>query len=227
MPHNTRKIDLVTIFDAILTSRQTCEKLQCLYEKLMSNHFRKTRQGLYMKALRKLYRFDILAPVVQKTDGWRSDLVLILNQTSFFGGGGWGGFLNLLQEVFKQGFWKIFVMRYLVDFMFVPRPEVSLVPRVALWSGLWFERHEFYYWTEFDCQLLKLFKLTFDVMLYYLHQSVKTNYKDLLSNFHRSSYCWHVQPCSFNLVINRKCTENSCKQQAQTCWSCVASAFFF
>ena len=164
-----------------------------------------------MKALRKLYRFDILAPVVQKTDGWRSDL----------------GGLNLLQEVFKQGFWKIFVMRYLVDFMFVPRPEVSLVPRVALWSGLGFERHEFYYLTEFDCPLLKLFKLTFDVMLYYLHQSVKTNYKDLLSNFHWSSYSWHVQPCSFNLVINRKCTENSCKHQAQTCWSCGASAVFF
>ena len=48
------------------------------------------------------------------------------------GGGGGGAFLNLLKEVFKQGFWKIFVMRYLVDFMFVPRPEVSLVPRVAL-----------------------------------------------------------------------------------------------
>ena len=46
--------------------------------------------------------------------------------------GGGGGGLNLLQEVFKQGFWKIFVMRYLVDFMFVPRPEVSLVPRVTL-----------------------------------------------------------------------------------------------
>ena len=28
--------------DAILTSRQTCEKLQCLYENLMSNNFRKT-----------------------------------------------------------------------------------------------------------------------------------------------------------------------------------------
>ena len=35
-------IDLVTVFDAILTSRQTCEKLQCLYENLMSNDFRKT-----------------------------------------------------------------------------------------------------------------------------------------------------------------------------------------
>ena len=37
-----RLIDLVTVFDAILTSRQTCEKLQCLYENLMSNNFRKT-----------------------------------------------------------------------------------------------------------------------------------------------------------------------------------------
>ena len=37
-----RPIDLVTVFDAILTSRQTREKLQCLYENLMSNNFRKT-----------------------------------------------------------------------------------------------------------------------------------------------------------------------------------------
>ena len=35
-------IDLVTVFDAILTSRQTREKLQCLYENLMPNNFRKT-----------------------------------------------------------------------------------------------------------------------------------------------------------------------------------------
>ena len=35
-------IDLVTVFDTIQTSRQTCEKLQCLYENLMSNNFRKT-----------------------------------------------------------------------------------------------------------------------------------------------------------------------------------------
>ena len=34
-------IDLVTVFDAILTSRQPREKLQCLYENLMSNNFRK------------------------------------------------------------------------------------------------------------------------------------------------------------------------------------------
>ena len=37
-----RRIDLVMVFDAILTSRQTREKLQCLYENLMSNNFRKT-----------------------------------------------------------------------------------------------------------------------------------------------------------------------------------------
>ena len=35
-------IDLVTVFDAILTSRQTREKLQCLYENLMSNNFLRT-----------------------------------------------------------------------------------------------------------------------------------------------------------------------------------------
>ena len=33
--------DLVTVFDAILTSRQTSEKLQSLYENLMSKNFRK------------------------------------------------------------------------------------------------------------------------------------------------------------------------------------------
>ena len=31
----------VTVFDAILTSRQTREKLQCFYENLMSNNFRR------------------------------------------------------------------------------------------------------------------------------------------------------------------------------------------
>ena len=36
------EIDLVTVFDAILTSRQMREKLQCLYENLMSNNFRRT-----------------------------------------------------------------------------------------------------------------------------------------------------------------------------------------
>ena len=35
-------IDLVTVFDAILTSRQTRDKLQCLYENPLSNNFRKT-----------------------------------------------------------------------------------------------------------------------------------------------------------------------------------------
>ena len=32
-------IDLVTVFDAILTSRQTREKLECLHENPMSNDF--------------------------------------------------------------------------------------------------------------------------------------------------------------------------------------------
>ena len=34
-------IDLVMVFNAILTSMQTCEKLQCLYEKQMSSNFHK------------------------------------------------------------------------------------------------------------------------------------------------------------------------------------------
>ena len=34
-------IDLVTVFDTILMSRQKCEKLQYLYENLMSNNFPK------------------------------------------------------------------------------------------------------------------------------------------------------------------------------------------
>ena len=37
-----RRIGLVTVFDAILTSWQPRENLQCLYENLMSNNFRKT-----------------------------------------------------------------------------------------------------------------------------------------------------------------------------------------
>ena len=38
----SKLIDLVTVFDAILTSRETREKLQCLYENLISNNFRRT-----------------------------------------------------------------------------------------------------------------------------------------------------------------------------------------
>ena len=34
-------IDLVTVVDVILTSRQTRAKLQCLYGNLMSNNFRR------------------------------------------------------------------------------------------------------------------------------------------------------------------------------------------
>ena len=36
------RIDLVTVLEAILTSRQPREKLLYLYENLMSNNFRKT-----------------------------------------------------------------------------------------------------------------------------------------------------------------------------------------
>ena len=39
---NVGRIDLVTVLEAILTSGQAREKLQCLYENLMSNNFHKT-----------------------------------------------------------------------------------------------------------------------------------------------------------------------------------------
>ena len=42
MQTNTKLIDLVTVLEAILTRRQPREKLQCLYENLLSNNFRKT-----------------------------------------------------------------------------------------------------------------------------------------------------------------------------------------
>ena len=34
-------IDLAMVFDAILTSKRKFEKLQCLYENLVSNNFRR------------------------------------------------------------------------------------------------------------------------------------------------------------------------------------------
>ena len=48
----SRAIDLVIVFDTILTSMQTCEKLQCLYEKRMSSNFNKT-------AVLKKYQFIV------------------------------------------------------------------------------------------------------------------------------------------------------------------------
>ena len=42
IPSKIEIIDLVTVLEAILTSRQADEKLQCLDENLMSNNFRKT-----------------------------------------------------------------------------------------------------------------------------------------------------------------------------------------
>ena len=70
-------IDLVTVFEAILTSRQTREKLQYLYENQMSNNFRRTAvlkknmicklklhsQGFYWKKLRALHALEDLEPL--------------------------------------------------------------------------------------------------------------------------------------------------------------------
>ena len=72
-------LDLVTVFDAILTSRQTREKLQYLYENLTSNNFRRTAvlkknmicklklhsQGFYLKTLRALHALEDLEPRFQ------------------------------------------------------------------------------------------------------------------------------------------------------------------
>ena len=44
------------LFDAILTSRQTCEKLQCLYENLMSNNFHKTAFLKKISIVNKSYK---------------------------------------------------------------------------------------------------------------------------------------------------------------------------
>ena len=49
-------IDLVTVFDAILTSGQTWEKLQCLYENLMSNNFHKTAFLKKISIVNKSYK---------------------------------------------------------------------------------------------------------------------------------------------------------------------------
>ena len=56
-----------------------------------------------MKALRKLYRFDILAPVVPKIDDAVICSSFLIRLLLWGGGGGGGGegFLNLFQEVFK------------------------------------------------------------------------------------------------------------------------------
>ena len=42
LKHSRRVIDLVTVFDAILTSRPTRKKLECLHENQILNNFRRT-----------------------------------------------------------------------------------------------------------------------------------------------------------------------------------------
>ena len=65
------------VFDAILMSRQTCEKLQGLYENLMSNSIRRTAVlkhnmdcklqnhfwGFYWKKLKALHALEDLEPL--------------------------------------------------------------------------------------------------------------------------------------------------------------------
>ena len=65
------KIDDVTVFDAVLTSRQTREKLQCLYENLMSNNFRKT--AVLSKKKKLSTKASLLRMLLKKIEGvtWR------------------------------------------------------------------------------------------------------------------------------------------------------------
>ena len=42
MKNSVNSVDLITVLEAILMSRQPCEKLLCLYENLMSPNFHKT-----------------------------------------------------------------------------------------------------------------------------------------------------------------------------------------
>ena len=59
------KEDLVTVFDAILTSRQTCEKLQCLYENLISNNCSKAAVLKIVELLTKASPLRILLTKIE------------------------------------------------------------------------------------------------------------------------------------------------------------------
>ena len=65
------KIDDITVFDAVLTSRQTREKLQCLYENLMSNNFRNT--AVLSKKKKLSTKASLLRMLLKKIEGvtWR------------------------------------------------------------------------------------------------------------------------------------------------------------
>ena len=61
-------IDLVRVLEAILTSRQSREKLQCLYENLMSNNFLKTTVGSKKTWIVNL-SFTLLRTLLKKFEG--------------------------------------------------------------------------------------------------------------------------------------------------------------
>ena len=60
--------DLVRVLEAILTSRQSREKLQCLYENLMSNNFLKTAVGSKKTWIVNL-SFTLLRTLLKKFEG--------------------------------------------------------------------------------------------------------------------------------------------------------------
>ena len=59
-------IDVVTVLEAILTSRQLREKLQCLYENLTSNNFRKPGKKKKKKKKKKKYIYIYIYTAVFK-----------------------------------------------------------------------------------------------------------------------------------------------------------------
>ena len=61
-------IDLVRVLEAILTSRQSREKLQCLYENLMLNNFLKTAVGSKKTWIVNL-SFTLLRTLLKKFEG--------------------------------------------------------------------------------------------------------------------------------------------------------------
>ena len=56
-PANSSYIDLVTVLDVMLTSRQTREKLQCLYENLISNNFDMRFTKIFYTKIFKFFKF--------------------------------------------------------------------------------------------------------------------------------------------------------------------------
>ena len=76
--------DLVTVFDAILTGRQTRKKLQCLYEKLMSNNFHRTAVLKKNRNCKLKLHLAVLRFCCYHLEVYREFLNLIIHDCQFF-----------------------------------------------------------------------------------------------------------------------------------------------